>query len=411
VRVINYVVPVVPRVTGRVTEVPIEPNRPIKKGDVLFKLDPVPFQIEVDAAQAKVIDLEAAVVGAQASEREFQEQLNTAIAKRQAAESRLPELKARVQGANAYERQLKEQMKSAGGTRSSVESRMQLARLRVNQYRELATSGAGNKFDLEQAEADLRTLEADLASATASEGQVREQLSARTDTGELAEVAQAKSQLAQAESDIASAKANESQVRQKLSARTPSGELSTVSQAKAALEQAKSQLADAKWKLEQTVYYAPSNGTVVGLALRPGAVAAQLPMMPVMTFVEDEQWVIALYSQNEVREVEPGDEAEVALRTIPNKIIKCKVDSVMWATALGQLPISGAIPNTGTLPVPEGRLAVRLLVDEKDKDVFLAAGAQGQGAIYTKFGKMVHIIRKVFLRVGTKLDWLVLKLH
>ena len=40
VRVINYVVPVVPRVTGRVVEVPIEPNRPIKKGDVLFKIDP-----------------------------------------------------------------------------------------------------------------------------------------------------------------------------------------------------------------------------------------------------------------------------------------------------------------------------------------------------------------------------------
>src|SRR4026207_859718 len=42
-RAINYVTPVVPRVTGTVTEVPIEPNRPIKKGDVLFKMDPVPF--------------------------------------------------------------------------------------------------------------------------------------------------------------------------------------------------------------------------------------------------------------------------------------------------------------------------------------------------------------------------------
>ena len=42
VRAMNYVIPVVPRVTGQVTEVPIEPNRPIKKGDVLFKIDPVP---------------------------------------------------------------------------------------------------------------------------------------------------------------------------------------------------------------------------------------------------------------------------------------------------------------------------------------------------------------------------------
>src|SRR6188508_1833255 len=99
VRVINYVVPVVPRVTGRVTEVPVEPNRPVKKGDVLFKIDPVPFEIEVRSFQAKIIDLESAVLGAQASERELQEQLNTATAKRTAAESRLPELQARIQGA------------------------------------------------------------------------------------------------------------------------------------------------------------------------------------------------------------------------------------------------------------------------------------------------------------------------
>src|SRR6186997_3283958 len=54
VRAMNYVVPVVPRVTGTVTEVPIEPNRPIKKGDVLFKMDPVPFAETVKAAEATI---------------------------------------------------------------------------------------------------------------------------------------------------------------------------------------------------------------------------------------------------------------------------------------------------------------------------------------------------------------------
>ena len=43
--------------------------------------------------------------------------------------------------------------------------------------------------------------------------------------------------------------------------------------------------------------------------------------------------------------------------------------------------------------------------------MFLAAGARGQGAIYTDYGEIFHIIRKVFLRVSTKLDWLILKLH
>src|SRR3954452_6309944 len=54
VRAQNYVIPIVPRVTGQVTEVPIEPNRPIKRGDILFKMDPVPFDAAVKAAEASL---------------------------------------------------------------------------------------------------------------------------------------------------------------------------------------------------------------------------------------------------------------------------------------------------------------------------------------------------------------------
>ncbi len=57
VRVINYVVQVVPRVAGRVIEVPVEANRPVKKGDVLFRIDPVPFQQELRALEAKLPEL------------------------------------------------------------------------------------------------------------------------------------------------------------------------------------------------------------------------------------------------------------------------------------------------------------------------------------------------------------------
>ena len=43
--------------------------------------------------------------------------------------------------------------------------------------------------------------------------------------------------------------------------------------------------------------------------------------------------------------------------------------------------------------------------------MFLAAGAQGLGSVITESGHLIHIVRKVFLRVSPKLDWLVLKLH
>ena len=52
---------------------------------------------------------------------------------------------------------------------------------------------------------------------------------------------------------------------------------------------------------------------------------------------------------------------------------------------------------------------MRLVVDERDRDIFLAAGARGQGAIYTKHHVAIQILRRVIVRVGAKLDWFVLQ--
>src|SRR5262245_32570016 len=54
VRVVNYVVQIVPRVSGRVIEVPVQPNAAVKKGDILFRIDPAPFEIAVAELEAKV---------------------------------------------------------------------------------------------------------------------------------------------------------------------------------------------------------------------------------------------------------------------------------------------------------------------------------------------------------------------
>jgi len=336
IRVVNYVVPINPPVRGLVTEVPIEPNRPIKKGDVLFKVDPTPYEIAVKDAEAQLSQLRVQLVTAEASARSLQESL-----------------------------------KSATGQKEAVGSKLQLAQLRLKQFKELAESGAGNRFDYEQAQADVSGLEGQLASAAAAEAQANEKLGAKTPDGEQDEVANVKAQIAATEA----------------------------------------KLANARWELSQTTYYAPADGTVVALTLRPGAMAVPLPMSPAMNFVENEQWILAIYHQNEVRKIKPGQEAEVAFEMYPGRIVKCKVDSIMWATAQGQLPIGTMNTSGGVAPVPPNCLAVRLLPDAKDKDIFLAAGAHGAGAVFTDEGNMIHIIRKVLVRVSAKLDWLILKMH
>ncbi|HTQ51868.1 MAG TPA: efflux RND transporter periplasmic adaptor subunit [Candidatus Acidoferrales bacterium] len=303
IRVINYVVPINPQVRGLVIEVPIEPNRPIKKGDVLFKLDPTPYAIAVTNGEANVLSL-------------------------------------------------REQLRSTQAGNEVTATRLALARKRLGQFTELAGAGAGSKFDQEQAEADVLGLESQLDASSANEDMIRAQ--------------------------IASAEA---------------------------------QLADARWQLSQTTYYAPADGTVVALTLRPGAMAVPVPVAPAMNFIEDEQWILAIYQQNEVRKIKPGQEAEVAFKMYPGRIVKCKVDSIMWATAQGQLPIGTMNLAGGVAPVPPNCLAVRLVPDGRDKDIFLAAGAHGAGAVYTDSCEPIHILRKILVRVSAKLDWFILKLH
>src|SRR4029450_12255984 len=132
VRVIKYVVNVVPQVRGRVIEVPVEPNRLVKKGDVLFRIDPTPYELTVRS-------LEAQLANVSASSRELDEQLSGAVGKVAEARSAIQQSDAKI---------------------PEVQSRLDLARLRVRQNRELVATGAGDRFALERAETDVQGLEA-----------------------------------------------------------------------------------------------------------------------------------------------------------------------------------------------------------------------------------------------------------
>jgi len=261
VRVINYVVQINPQVRGKVIDVPAEGNRPMKKGEVLFRIDPTPYRLQVEEIQAQLT----------------------------------------------------------------------LAQTRLRQSRELAASGAGNRFDVERYETESAQYQA--------------------------------------------------------------------------------KLANARWELDQTTVHAPADGTPINVQLRRGSMAVPFPTVPAMTFVENEHQIIALFHQNELHQVSPGDEAEVALKTLPGKVLKAKVDSIVWAQGQGQLTVTGVLPQTGVAPQAPGRFAVKLDLEEKDLATFLAAGAAGEAAIYTQHLAAIHIIRKVVLRVGSYLNYLIPKLH
>jgi len=73
-------VAVAPQVTGPITELYVVDNQPVKKGDKLYKIDPVPFQLEVNTRQAEIEEQTALV-------KVSREELTTAKAALDAAKS------------------------------------------------------------------------------------------------------------------------------------------------------------------------------------------------------------------------------------------------------------------------------------------------------------------------------------
>jgi multidrug resistance efflux pump len=362
VRVIKYVVPVVAQVRGRVIEVPVENNRPVKKGAVLFRIDPTPYQNEVRSLEARLASDQAKL----AVER-----------------TRIREVEARLVDSVSGGRQLREELNAARAQVAALAPQLALAQRRVAQNRELAAAGAGNRFDLEQAETSVTQLTAQMAQARAVEQQVQSKLDGMVN-GELASVAATRAQVATARAQVAVA---ESQIAT-----------------------TRAELANKQWELDQTSVFAPADGSVVNLQLRVGAFVAGMPLNEVMTFVENDYQIYGFFLQNELHQVKEGNEVEMTFKTWPGRIMKAHVDSILWAQGQGQLDASGNLPNT-TISVPPGRFPVKLIVAEKDRDVFLAAGARGDGAIYTEGLSLIHMVRKVILRVGSYMNYIVPKLH
>jgi len=60
-RLYFFTTPIVPQVKGRVVEVPVKANVPLKKGDALFKIDPQPYQFLVDGKTAALEEAKQSV--------------------------------------------------------------------------------------------------------------------------------------------------------------------------------------------------------------------------------------------------------------------------------------------------------------------------------------------------------------
>jgi multidrug resistance efflux pump len=158
-RIYFPVTPILPTVKGRVIEVPVQTNTPLKEGDVLFRIDPTPYQYVVDEKKAALAD----------------------------AEQKVNELKASLDQA------------TAGAERANAQ--LQLAQQNYDRQNELFEKNVIAKATLDKYTRDLDAAKQTLAGAQAEQERARLAYTSNVG-GENTTVAQRRAELADAEFDV-----------------------------------------------------------------------------------------------------------------------------------------------------------------------------------------------------------------
>lgn len=169
-----------------------------------------------------------------------------------------------------------------------------------------------------------------------------------------------------------------------------------VEQRQSEVDQLKGQLEAAQWNLDKTIVRAPADGYVTNLALRKGARVANLPLAPVMAFIDTSTIIGVAINQIDARYISPGQKVEMTFKFLPGRIHAGKVESVLQAVASGQTQTSGtAVAPRAVEAVP---FVVRVRLDDTNVANRLPAGSTGAAAIFTERLKPTHLIRRVLLR-------------
>jgi multidrug resistance efflux pump len=203
--------------------------------------------------------------------------------------------------------------------------------------------------------------------------------------------------VAESEAAAAAAVAQWQRAKAAFDSQLPNGVNTAVAEAQAQLEQA-------QFYLDQTVITAPADGMIINLQVREGMVAGIIRAGAIASFIVDEPYILAAYRQENLRFIEPGQTAVVALNKYPGAHFSGKVEQIWWASGRGQFLPSGDLPVFPDGPSPEVRFPIRISLD--DSTVHLPIGAEGASLVLTNPDSPFAWFGQIALRAYTWSRWL-----
>jgi membrane fusion protein (multidrug efflux system) len=345
----GHITPIAAKISGRVAEVLVHDNEPVKAGQVLAKIDPRDYQAALDNAKAALALAQSEAQSANVDVPRTRE--NVASGTSSANAGLLGAEAALAQAQAAYAQAQNSDLAFAKANVEKSRANAQLAQADLERYRPLMDKGeiSRQQFDAAKANADAT------ASALKAEEEKIQQAQSNIQIAK-AQLNAAQARVEQARAGVSSARADIQQVSMRSA--DAQGKLAKVDQARAMVDAA-------QLNLSYTEIVAPRDGVATHKQVEVGQIVQAGQGLLVVVPLQD-VWVTANFKETQLKKMRAGQKAEVHVDTY-GKTFSGHVDSIAGATGavLSLLPPENA---TGNYVKVVQRIPVKIIVDPISSD-------------------------------------------
>jgi HlyD family secretion protein len=337
------------QVSGQIREVLVDFNSPVRRNQLIARIDPEVFQAKLNAATADLDSARAQVLNQRANLEKVRADVENAQAAVATAEANVERMRADVENARAV-------IATAQANVARETATTNNARVELERRIDLANRELVSKSERDQAQTTFDTARAQLEATRAQEraGQAALRSSqAQLLAGE-SQARAAKAQVASAQATLQVAEAQVKAVE------------ATVRQKQAALEQT-------RLDLVHTEIRAPVDGVVVSRAIDPGqTVAASLQAPTLFTIAQDltRMQVEAAVDEADVGRLSEGMEASFTVDAFPGRAFRGQITQIRKAAQVVQNVVSYTtvitVPNPDRTLLPGMTANVRIQVDRRE---------------------------------------------
>jgi len=347
------------KVPGHVIELLVHDNQPVKKGDLLLRIDPRDYQARRHQAASAVATAEAGVRSARTevplARDDTSAQIDQARAALEMAQVAIQSAEASVEEARA---RLEARRAATDAMRAEVvgaESSARNAGRERERMERLVKGGFVAQRDFDTADSAMETATAALDATRRRHLQAErevQQTEAELKTRRLA-VDQAHQRVAEARAALARSESGRHTVEIKGAA---------VSQAEARLKEAQADLAHADLQLQYAEVRAPLDGIVSKRTVEPGQVVQMgQPLLAIVPL--HDVWIVANFKETQLGRVRPGQKVEITVDSYPGQAFRGTVHSISAGTGarFSLLPPENA---TGNWVKVVQRIPVKILLED-----------------------------------------------